>query len=303
MVIKATLHQGRLKGKSKGQHNDRSFDTKKNDSIVHPEHAQYNQYYVTSEDGKFLPVKGGKDEFARAEREFYRKNFKAGQDAKNARNKAQGHKERCRTIEQVRKNAKTAPMELIFQIGSEKKPYNDMGNTARMFRQITMEIRKKYPKFKIINIAIHYDELTPHCHVRGAFISKDDFGYDVPNQTKALKEMGFSLPNPEEPRGQKNNELIPFTAELRTRWYDLIEEMEPEITIDREPVKDAKHQSHKKYNKEKIDGLKQQYDAIQRNIISTDWGRLQAMEEFIEEKGLVAEFEDFAANYEFTYEE
>ena len=223
MVIKASLHQGRLKGKSKAQHNDRSFDTKKNDSIVNPDYAQYNQYYVTSEDGKFIPVTSGNNEFAKAEREFYRKNFKEGQDAKNKRNKEQGHKERCRTIEQVRKNAKTAPMELILQVGSEKKPYNDYANTGKMFRQMAMELRKKYPQFKIINIAIHYDELTPHCHIRGVFISKDAFGYDTPNQTKALQEMGFELPNKEEERSQKNNELVSFTAKNRERWYDIIE--------------------------------------------------------------------------------
>ena len=288
---------GRLKGKSKGNHNDRTFDTSKNKSIIYPEDAKYNQYYVVDGNGKFQPVKANTNAFVIAEKNFYREHFKEGQDAKNERNKAQGHKERCKTIEQVRKAPKTAPMELVLQIGSDKKPYNDMGNTARMMRQMASEIRSKYPNFKIINMAIHYDELTPHAQIRGAFMAKDKFGYTVPNQTQALQEMGFYLPDPTKPRGQYNNELVRFTRELRKRWYDLIEEMEPEITIDRTPIENVTHQDQRKRKKEDIEDLEKLYDEVQRNLRSTDWGKLEAMESFIETKGLEQEF----ANYEFEF--
>ena len=100
---------------------------------MHPENTQYNVYYVSDETGKFQPVQGGTGAFEKREREFYREHFTASQDAKNARYKMEGHKEKCRTITQLRKAQKTSPQEILLQVGNEKNPYND----TQKFKQIT----------------------------------------------------------------------------------------------------------------------------------------------------------------------
>ena len=303
-VMKATLHCGRLKGKSKAKHNDRSFDTSKNESIIHPEYSQYNVYYVSDEAGKFQPVQAGKGEFERRERDFYKEHFTASQKAKNARYRAEGHKENCRSVTQLRKSAKTSPQEIILQVGNEKNPYLNAGKFQQMTQKFAMQIRSEYKDFKILNMAIHYDELSAHAHIRGVFVAKDKDGLETPNQTQALQAMGFGIPDPSKPKGQKNNELVSFTEQIRTEWQDIIERTDPTIEIDRE-VKNPnqKHQSHKDKKAKELAELEQKLDVVKRNLIQTDWGKFEAMEQFIEDKGLSQEFEQFYENiFDLHYE-
>lgn len=242
-TMKATLHIGRLKGKTNACHNDRSFNTAENENIIHPELAKYNQYYVTDDDGKFQQVEAGTGAFERREREFYRDHFKAGLDAKNERYIVQRHEENCKSITALRKGERTAPTEIILQLGSEANPYYDNAKSAKMMRQMLSRIRAQYPQFKILDVAIHYDETSAHAHIRGVYVAKDRFGYDVPNQTQALQDMGIERPDPTAGRSKNNNEMMSFTAQLRDTWYDTIEMIDPEITIDRAVTGKAKHKA------------------------------------------------------------
>ena len=122
-TMKASLHIGRLKGKSNGRHNDRSFDTGKSENISHPEMSQYNRYYITNEEGKFLPVEGGKGAFEQRERDYYKTHFRQTLEAKNKRYIVEGHKERCKTITELRRGTRTAPTEIVLQVGNENLPY------------------------------------------------------------------------------------------------------------------------------------------------------------------------------------
>lgn len=299
-VMKATLHMGRCKGKSNGKHNDRSFDTRKDESIICPELTEKNIYYVTDKAGKFQPVQGGKGEFEKKEREFYKEHFKASQDAKNARYKAEGHKEKCRTITQLRKAAKSSPQEIILQVGNEKNPYLNAGKFQQMVQKFGAQMRSEYPDFKILNLGVHYDETSAHAHIRGVFLGKDAEGLETPNQTQALQAMGFGLPDPNAPRGRENNELVTFTKQIRGEWQDIIERTDPTIDIDREVYNtNQKHVNQKEKKKKEIAELEQKLSQIKTNIIQTDYERLQALEEFIKEKDLQAEFEEF---YENLYE-
>ena len=321
-VMKATLHIGRLKGKSSGRHNDRSFDTEKNESIIHPELARYNVYYVTDEDGRFQPVEGGKGAFEKREREFYKEHFSDSLGAKNDRYRAEGHKERCKTITEVRRGERTAPTEIILQVGNEKTPYID-GSKFRQMKQVNMqELRKNYPNFKILNFAIHCEETGMHAHVRGVHVAHDRDGHEEPNQTKALQEMGFSLPDPTAKRSRENNEMMVFTDQIRTQWQDTIEMVDPEITIDREVTKTG--QKHQKTLKRDVQQLEEQRSELQheidflmtrtareqekltkirQNVLETDYSKFEAMEQFIDEKNLNREFEEFYQNvFEMQYE-
>lgn len=321
-TMKATLHIGRLKGKSSGKHNDRSFDTEKNDSIIHPELARYNVYYVTDENGKFQPVEGGKGAFEKREREFYKTHFSDSLKAKNDRYRAEGHKERCKTITEVRKGERTAPTEIILQVGNEKNPYLDGSKFRQMAQVFMQELRKNYPNFKILNFAIHCEETSMHVHARGVFTAKNRDGYDEPNQTKALQEMGFGMPAPTAKRSRENNEMVVFTEKIRNQWQDTIEMIDPEISIDREVTDRGKR--HQKTLKGDVQQLEEQRSELQheidylmtrtareqekltkirQNVLETDYSRFEAMEQFIDEKNLKNEFEEFYENlFEMQYE-
>ena len=321
-VMKATLHIGRLKGKSSGKHNDRSFDTEKNESIIHPENARYNVYYVTDEDGRFQPVEGGNGAFEKREREFYKTHFSDALGAKNDRYRAEGHKERCKTITEVRRGERTAPTEIILQVGNEKTPYLNAGRFRQMAQVFMQEMRKNYPDFKILNFAIHCDETSMHAHVRGVFVAHDRDGYEEPNQTKALQNMGFDLPDPTAKRSRENNEMVTFTDQIRTKWQDTIEMIDPEISIDREVTDRGKR--HQKTLKGDVQQLEEQRSELQheidylmtrtareqekltkirQNVLETDYSRFEAMEQFIDEKNLNREFEEFYENlFEMQYE-
>ena len=321
-TMKATLHIGRLKGKSSGKHNDRSFDTEKNDSIIHPELARYNVYYVTDENGKFQPVEGGKGAFEKREREFYKTHFSDSLKAKNDRYRAEGHKERCKTITEVRKGERTAPTEIILQVGNEKNPYLDGSKFRQMAQVFMQELRKNYPNFKILNFAIHCEETSMHVHARGVFTAKNRDGYDEPNQTKALQEMGFGMPAPTAKRSRENNEMVVFTEKIRNQWQDTIEMIDPEISIDREVTDRGKR--HQKTLKQDVQQLEEQCSELQheidylmtrtareqekltkirQNVLETDYSRFEAMEQFIGEKNLKNEFEEFYENlFEMQYE-
>jgi len=289
--MKATLHMGRLKGKSNGKHNDRTFDTSKNKSITHPEDAKYNVYYVSNEEGKFIPVEANRNEFEKREIEFYREHFSDALKAKNERYRMQGHKERCKTITETRKAAKTSPMEIILQVGNEDNPYRNGTRFNQMTTKFAAHVRSVYPDFKILNLAIHYEETSVHAHIRGVFITKDKDGHEEPNQTKALQNMGVEMPHPNQKRGQTNNELVTFTEELRECWQDIIERTDPTIDIDRE-VKSpsSKHKSHLEHKMKK---LEERVAELENKCYTMDSMRYEGMEAFIRERGLKERFEDF----------
>ena len=290
-TFKASLHMGRLKGKSSGKHNDRSFDTTKNESIKYPEDSKYNEYYVTNDSGKFIPVEGGNGAFEKREREFYAEHFKDGLEAKNERYRANGHKENCKSITAVRKSPKTAPMEMILQLENENHKYVRGDNFKKMIKQFTIEMRSEYPDFRILDYGIHFDEESAHCHIRGVFVAKDDAGNEIPNQTKSLQGMGFTLPNPEAKRSQTNNELVSFTSVVREKWQDVIEHVDPEISIDRQVS--GVPRRHKNQNKYKAEKLAEEIEKAERSLKNMDSVKYDAMQMFLRENNLEDEFEKF----------
>lgn len=87
----------------------------------------------------------------------------------------------------------------------------------------------------IVSCAIHADETSLHAHVRRVFYVKDEQGNLELAQNKALKKMGYELPHPEAKRSKYNNRLQAFTDEMRDFWQDVIETVDKDIKIDREP--------------------------------------------------------------------
>ena len=91
----------------------------------------------------------------------------------------------------------------------------------------------------MLDFAVHMDETTVHVHSRATLGSVDKNGHFMPNQTQALKEMGFDNSN----HTRYNNPLIDFTDHVREVFYSHCEERAKElgldITIDRQVVGDS----------------------------------------------------------------
>ena len=106
MAKMRTTTRGGRQGKAK--HNDRTY-------LPEEERPRENRYsYVGQKNAPNLT-------FREAELRYYEKRYSEGLEARNERYKKQGHKERCKTIEDLYKNDKTCPTETIFQIGDVDK--------------------------------------------------------------------------------------------------------------------------------------------------------------------------------------
>ncbi len=119
--MRASRHNGRAvkNGAYNPKHNDRKFDVGKAEDI-NKDMTQYNIYW-NCVDRKLVQHKDRGDDwnsFTEVEKGVYDLLYKDYVEGQNARNIAARHKERCRTLDDLRKNPKTCPEETIYQIGN-----------------------------------------------------------------------------------------------------------------------------------------------------------------------------------------
>ena len=216
--IRVTMHSSRVAVNSK--HNDRQFDTSKTDHI-NPELSKNNIYWQWNMD----PVTGERPgTFEDAEEEFYMEHFISGLEAKNARYIKNGHKERCRTMDQYRKAEQSRPEETIYMIGDK-----DMGVRPETLWQIVSEQlawkREMFPQNVTLDVALHVDEAGgPHVHERAVWIGHDEEGNEVEGQKKALDEMGINRLDMEAPESKVNNSKMAYTQLYRKHFIELCQQ-------------------------------------------------------------------------------
>ena len=81
---------------------------------------------------------------------------------------------------------------------------------------------------------MHLDEATPHIHERHVFDAVNQYGELCPQQDKALEELGFELPKPNEKKGKNNTRKMVFDEECRKLFISICQNHG--LTIDVEPV-------------------------------------------------------------------
>lgn len=169
-----------------------------------------------------------------AERNFYNQEFGAGLDAKNARYIKQRHSEKCRTIDDMRRDPKQCPEETILQVGKHGQDIPPEVIKSILLDYVKWE-QEQFPLVKTLDYYIHFDEpdAQPHMHRRRVYIGTDKDGNAIPSQNKALKAMGIPLPNPEKPEGRYNNRKIEFDKICRTKFIDICQSYG--LTIEVEP--------------------------------------------------------------------
>lgn len=229
------------------------------DHIDH-ERTSGNIYYKFTNDGKAVKVPGGYD--AREhELDRYRHIYGEGLEAQNARHLAARQKSRVRTMEQLYQDKRTAPMETILQVGNSHSEL-DRGLQIRSLWgaacDLVKELRKKHgDNFQLLDMSLHLDEQVPHIHLRYTFAARDRYGHFMPNQTQALKDMGYG--NPKEGKTTRyNNPLIAFSDTTRERFYALCEARG--LEIDREVISPSKR--HQERIESRCEALKSLYEAL-----------------------------------------
>lgn len=253
--MKAVMHNGR---EGSGKHNDRTFlqgksEQDQQDMAPHIDSdmtAMNRTWRIGYKDKGWVSGAGG--DIEAAERAYYKKAYSAAQDAKNARYRAQRHPERCRSTDDLYTGKLTRPEEQILQIGSKDdqiSPETFYACVKDYIKGIEDWNRAHGRHMRILSIAIHFDEATPHVHIRRVWEYEGRDGRTI-GQDKALEAAGVPLPDPSKPKGRHNNRKMTFDRDMRDMWLDICERHG--LDIDREPVPDMRHKDKADFIRDQI---------------------------------------------------
>lgn len=122
---KASVHNGRANSKGvayNANHNTMEL-SRSHQSHIDQERIRLNLYLQYMGDGTTKGHRGGEGGYDSRKHEMdrYKQLYDKGLEARNERYRASGHKERVRSVRQVYRDPKTAPMETIFQLGKSNQ--------------------------------------------------------------------------------------------------------------------------------------------------------------------------------------
>lgn len=263
---KASVHNGRAnaKGVAYNPNHNTLEQSRVNQPHIDQKRIHLNQYLQYMGDGTAIGHRGGGGGYdsRKHELERYRQLYGTGLEARNQRYRASGHRERVKTMSQVYRDPKTAPMETIFQLGNKRSETDEQTRTQVMvgaWGDVLQHLHQQYGANLIpLDASLHREETTDHIHFRFALGAKDKFGHFMPNQNQALEAMGFH-PDPSKPRGRYNNPLVSFTDELRETFYLACERRG--VEIDREVTSGSRRQ---------LELLDQKRSGLERELAATE---------------------------------
>lgn len=248
--MKATFLAGRVD--HCGKHNDRNFDISSANHID-SERVHLNQYWTYNNSGQT---------FEQSELEFYTKYFYNHVSEQNQRNTEARHPERNQTIESYYKNVRTQPEDIILQIGNRENSVD-----ADSLWECALEYQKQFEQAygkncKILNMALHNDEETPHVHIRRVWIAEDDYGNLKVSQKMALQNMGFVRPDLDRRENNYNNPKISFTKCERKLFEEICREKGIDIQVDNREKRE--HLTISEFKKKK---LKEETEQLEQTLI------------------------------------
>lgn len=243
--LRASVHSGRTgkNGRYKVNHNDRNFDVSKSDHIDQ-ERIKDNKEF------RFVQTAKEYDNLEDYERHLYELYFADGQSAKNERYKSNRHPERCKDVNALYENNRTCPEEVIFQVGNINESIDGEKFEAIM-KDFVARFNAMYKgNVMIIDYTTHLDETTPHSHCRQIYLGHDKDGNAIPNESKALKELGIEPPDVNQKIGRYNSPKMTFTAKERELFQQVVKEHE--IEIETTPIYGRKAKDLATYKLDKI---------------------------------------------------
>lgn len=210
-----------------GIHNDRNFDLSK---AVHinPDRGVMNKYWVYNDEyhKKFIDI----------EKEFYEKNFGEFLSNQERRLKENHNYSKIKSVDDYLKGRYTKPEDKILQIGNSISHID-----GKLLWEIANDYQKRFNDMfgdncKIIDMALHMDELVPHVHIRRVWMATNDYGEKVVSQTKALNELGINRPNMSKESSRNNNAKMTFSKIERELLFEICKEHG--LDLDKKPNKE-----------------------------------------------------------------
>lgn len=250
--VRTMVHSERRKSNGKAfnpRHNSRSGSI--GSHILEPP-TRKNIYITLDFDGR--PTLHDKVDFEAHEKKFYEV-FLPALEEQNKRYKDKGRQDRVLTLRQYREAH--PPEETVFQVGDKNQEIREDVTRQAVAKWIDY-MRKKYgSRYKIVDVAIHYDEpgsgggvcadgsisknLSGHCHIRAVYCAEGKDGWVV-SESKALAQLGIPY-DESRPRSRYNNPKITFTQELREVFNQLVEEQN--IAVETVPARPGKRSMSK----------------------------------------------------------
>ena len=288
---KASVHNGRANSKGiayNANHNTMELSRTRQPHID-PDRIHLNRYIQYLDSGAAIAHKGGEGGYDSRKHEMdqYKRLYGEGLDARNRRYIASGHRERVKSMRQVYRDPKTAPMETIFQLGKHDSETDQQTRTQVMagaWGDVLQHLHQQYGANLIpLTSSLHRDEACDHIHFRYTLGAMDKFGHFMPNQSAALEAMGFDGRNPETGKQDRyHNPLVAFTDEVRETFYQACERRG--VQIDREVTSGSRRQ---------LELLDQKRGSLERELAATQEAAQRAQQSLdaMEAKQLLAEME------------
>ena len=239
MAMKITTLNGR-KDKA-GKHNDRNFNL---DNAPHIDQSRLseNRYWTYNGDSE--------NTFTDIEHDFYAENFSDYLKKHNEKHEEHRNYGRKRTIEDYLHRTNTRPEDKILQIGDMREHAS-----GEELWECALEYQRRFDRAygdrcKILDMALHMDEATPHVHIRRVWIAEDEDGDKFVSQTKALEQMGISEMDEDRPIGRRNNSKITFSRTDRAIFETIC--LERGLDISKEKPERRKHLSTEEYKLQEV---------------------------------------------------
>ena len=245
-------HYGRSgkNGVYSAKHNDRNF---RSESAKHIDETKENLNKYWQCYPKFLAPT-----FEECEQRFYAETFGETLAIKNEKAIQQRHRERIKTTEDLRASEQTCVDEVITQLGNKDEFYSPEILWQLCQRQKEWE-EQTFPQIKILDMALHMDETTPHVHKRFVYVADTPDG-KYPSMNKALTQMGIERPNLDKPQGRYNNPKMTYTEMCRNHLLELCKEFN--LSIELEPKEPS--QKSKDLLEFQIDKMKEEQSELVR---------------------------------------
>ena len=228
--MRLTLHSGRVD--SSGRHNDRNFDVSKAEHIDQTR-MSLNKYYTYNGDCEST--------FQQLELDYYNKHFADALNARNEMYQTYRQPKRCQTMDQFFRSVKSRPEDVIFQVGTRSEHI-----TGEELWKIAIDYRERFEEIygsscRILDMALHLDEDTPHVHVRRVWLGVDQNGNETVSQTQALQALGILPPDPDKALSKNNNAKMAFTHQEQALLMQICQEHG--IELETIPKQSRKHLS------------------------------------------------------------
>lgn len=237
--MKASYQIKHCGGRREANHADRTFNTEKADNV---KSIKDDRAYVRKGDG-FVRVALGKGKIAQWEKSYYKERFAPYVEKQKERYLKKRQKKRAEncTVDSYYNNKTTGPTHILYQVDKDGK-YQDYEKFREMVFADVEYIEETYrtedARIKCLDVAFHgFDgaERSLHAHSAWSFEVLGKDGVWVQDTEKCLEKLGVELPDKTKDKERFNNRKMVWTDLTRDKWYDIVEEIDKDITIDRTP--------------------------------------------------------------------